>query len=87
MEAEGKAADLENTILNVDLPVGLPPKHYGVLFEKYQNYFKVRGKQEFTYKGREYTIKIGDVVAFPQDYAAAMTISTQIQECNKVDNM
>lgn len=84
MEAEGKVADVENTVLNVDLPVGLPPKHYGALFEKFQNYFKGRGKQVFTYKGREYTIKIGDVVAFPQDYAAAMTIFPQIQGYNKV---
>ena len=33
---------------------------------------------------REYTIKINDVVAFPQDYAAAMTIFPQIQGYNKV---
>lgn len=83
MEAEGKVADVENTILNVDLPIGLPPKHYEALFEKFQNYFKGRGKQVFTYKGREYTIKIGVVVAFPQDYAAAMTIFPQIQGYNK----
>lgn len=84
MEAEGKVVDVENIVLNVDLPVGLPPKHYGALFEKFQNYFKYRGKQVFTYKGREYTIKINDVVAFPQDYAAAMTIFPQIQGYNKV---
>ncbi|MGN0387163.1 MAG: hypothetical protein ACI4EX_14925, partial [Lachnospiraceae bacterium] len=85
MEAEGKFADVENTILNVDLPVGLPPKHYGALFEKFQNYFKGRGKQIFAYKGREYTIKINDVVAFPQDYAAVMTIFSQIQLLFTVD--
>ena len=84
MEAEGKVVDVENTVLNVDLPVGLPPKHYGALFEKFQNYFKYRGKQVFTYKGREYTIKINDVVAFPQDYTVAMTIFPQIQGYNKV---
>ena len=84
MEAEGKVVDVENTVLNVDLPVGLPPKHYGALFEKFQNYFKYRGKQVFTYKGREYTIKINDVVAFPQDYTVAITIFPQIQGYNKV---
>lgn len=83
-EAEGKVTDVENTVLNVDLPIGLPPKHYGALFEKFQNYFKGRGKQVFTYKGREYTIQIGDVVAFPQDYAAAMTIFRGIQGYSKV---
>lgn len=84
MEAAGKVEDVENKVLNVDLPVGLPPKHCGALFEKFQNYFKGRGKQVFTYKGREHTIKINDVVAFPQDYAAAMTIFPQIQGYNKV---
>lgn len=84
MAAEGKVADVENTVLNVDLPVGLPPKHYGALFEKFQNYFKGRGKLTFYYRGKEYTIKINDVMAFPQDYAAAMTIYPQIASYNKV---
>lgn len=52
MAAEGKVADVENTVLNVDLPVGLPPKHYGALFEKFQNYFKGRGKLTFYYRGK-----------------------------------
>lgn len=36
MEAEGKVVDVENTVLNVDLPVGLPPKHYGALLRSFR---------------------------------------------------
>ena len=84
MEAERQAFCKEDTILQVSLPVGLPPKHYGALYQKFQKYFSGRGRQSFTYKGKAYTIEIEQVSAFPQDYAAAMTIYPKISEFNKV---
>lgn len=84
MEVEKQVVNQGNTILHIDLPVGLPPKHYGALYKKFQEYFRGRGKQEFTYKGREYAIQIDNAVAFPQDYAAAMTIYPQIASYSKV---
>lgn len=84
MEAEKYAVKPSENIFYVDLPVGLPPKHYGALHKKFQDYFENRGKQKFIYKGKEYVVQIDNAAAFPQDYAAAMTIYPQISEFNKV---
>ena len=84
MEAERMGAISESNVLQVSLPVGLPPKHYGALYQKFQDYFRSRGTQHFTYKGRNYEVHIEDVVAFPQDYAAAMTIYPKLKEYNRV---
>ena len=36
--------------------------------------------QNVTYRGKRYSFCINDVVAFPQDYAAAMTIYGKLKE-------
>lgn len=84
MEAERQRINAENTILQVELPVGLPPKHYGSLHKKFRDYFMDRGRQCLIYKGREYQLEITDAAVFPQDYAAAMTIYPKISSFNKV---
>lgn len=84
MEASKKLVVEKNVSLQVDLPIGLPPKHYGALYRKFEDYFKDRGIQQFTYKGKSYEIEINNVIAFPQDYAATMTIYPKISEYNKV---
>lgn len=84
MEAERQRISSENTILQVELPVGLPPKHYGALHRKFRDYFMNRGRQCLIYKGREYQLEIADAAVFPQDYAAAMTIYPKISAFNKV---
>ena len=84
MEAEHQRINAENTILPVELPVGLPPKHYGALHKKFRYYFMDRGRQSLIYKGREYQMEITDAAVFPQDYAAAMTIYPKISSFNKV---
>ena len=84
MEAEKQMLDTQDTILQAVLPVGLPPKHYGALYRKFEGYFKGRGIQQFTYKGIPYQVEILDAAAFPQDYAAAMTVYQRISEFNKV---
>ena len=84
MEAEKRGMSSKDVELHVDLPVGLPPKHYGALYKKFQEYFKGRGEQLVVYKGRTYHIYVENVIAFPQDYAAAMTIYPQIAAYNKV---
>lgn len=84
MEAECQRINAENTILQVELPVGLPPKHYGALHKKFRDYFMDRGRQCFIYKGKEYQLEITDAAVFPQDYAAAMTIYPKISAFNKV---
>ena len=84
MEAEKQMLDTQDTILQAVLPVGLPPKHYGALYRKFEDYFRGRGIQRFTYKGIPYKVEITDAAAFPQDYAAAMTVYQRIAEFNKV---
>ncbi len=84
MEAEKQMLNTKDMILQAVLPVGLPPKHYGALYKKFEDYFKGRGIQQFAYKGISYKVEITDVSAFPQDYAAAMTVYQQIAEYNKV---
>ena len=84
MEAEKKLPSVANTILQVELPIGLPPKHYGALHEKFQKYFMNRGLLKFTYNKREYQVEIVNAITFPQDYAAAMTIYPQISSYSRV---
>lgn len=83
-EAEKLGVNQKNTLLQVELPVGLPPKHYGTLYKKFQKYFLGRGRQQFTYNGREYEVEIEDAAVFPQDYAAAMTVYSKISGYSKV---
>lgn len=59
VEAAKKAVIQDNMVFQVDLPIGLPPKHYGALYQKFENYFRGRGSQIFTYKGKRYEIEIG----------------------------
>lgn len=83
-EAEKILGTGHNTVFQVDLPVGLPPKHYGALHKKFQEYFLGRNRQKFTYNGREYEVQIENAAVFPQDYAAAMTVYSQISSYNRV---
>ena len=84
MEAQRQALPLEDGCLQVELAVGLPPKHYGALYERFEEYFRNRGRQQIRYRGKAYEIEIIDVAAYPQDYAAAMTIYPQIVEYDRV---
>ena len=84
MEAQRQTLPLEDGCLQVELAVGLPPKHYGALYERFEEYFRNRGRQQIRYHGKAYAIEISDVAAYPQDYAAAMTIYPQIVEYDRV---
>lgn len=72
-------------LLQVQLPIGLPPKHFAELYDKYEKFFKGKGEMiRFTYRQNEYHINIIDVMAFPQDYAAIMLQYKEICEYPKV---
>lgn len=72
-------------VIQVDLPIGLPPKHYAELCVRYEAYFKRQGKiHDINYCGNTYHITIGEVMAFPQDYAAMMTMIEKLQQIPKV---
>lgn len=57
-------------VVSVDLAVGLPPEHYGVLKERFAAYFKREKPVRFSYKGRQIMLSINRVLVFPQAYAA-----------------
>lgn len=74
MELECGEAVQSNDVVQVELPIGLPPKHYAELCERYEAFFQInRSVQEFNYYGKVYHICIKNVEAFPQDYAAMVT--------------
>lgn len=62
----------------IDLAVGLPPEHYGVLKERFAKYFKRDGIIQFAYKDRPYSITIHHVMVFPQAYAALIPQSSKV---------
>ena len=84
MEAEKRILSDHNSVLQVELPIGLPPKHYGALHEKFAKYFLNRGVQKFTYNKKDYQVEIVSVATFPQDYAAAMTVYKDISSYSRV---
>lgn len=74
LEAAGRADNLTR----VDLAVGLPPQHYGILKDAFTQYFKRHHSVNFRYNNKNYSIVIGDVMVFPQAYAAIITKREQV---------
>lgn len=70
----------EDDLIEVKLSVGLPPSHYSALYEKYESYFRKPDIIDFEYQGKPYSIYISEVNAYPQAYAAAMTVFSLIRE-------
>lgn len=74
METSGRYMPFEK----IQLAVGLPPEHYGVLKDKFAQYFKRDGVLKFVYKDKAYSIIIDRVMVFPQAYAAVIPQSSRI---------
>lgn len=74
LDAAGHYTPMEQ----IDLAVGLPPEHFGVLREKFARYFKRDGAIRFAYKDRAYCITINTVSVFPQAYAAVIPQSNLV---------
>lgn len=68
----------------IDLAVGLPPEHYGVLRERFARYFKRDGAIRFVYKDRPYSITIRQVMVFPQAYAALIPQSSMVVRTSSI---
>lgn len=78
------AKELEDTgryspVEQIQLAVGLPPEHYGVLKDKFARYFKRDGIIKFVYKDKPYSIMIDKVMVFPQAYAAVVPKSSMVK--------
>lgn len=74
MESAGQYTPVEI----IDLSVGLPPEHYGILKDRFASYFKRDKEVRFIYKDRPYCIKINNVMVFPQAYAAVIPQSSLV---------
>lgn len=74
----------KDMVVMVKLPVGLPPKHYGKLYREFEKYLKCMDIVEFSFRKKQYKVSIQDVVAYPQSYAASLTIHKKIANQSKV---
>ena len=63
----------------IDLAVGLPPEHYGLLKDKFRDYFKRNQSVQFIYNDKPVTIMIRDVFVYPQAFAAIAPQKSQLK--------
>ena len=63
----------------IDLAVGLPPEHYGLLKDKFRDYFKRNQSVQFIYNDKPITILIRDVFVYPQAFAAIAPQKCQLK--------
>ena len=84
MELEGKEQIQPEDVVQIQLPIGLPPKHFAELYEKYELFFRAEGKVlDLNFNGKIYHICIQEVRAFVQDFAAMMTVGQDIMQIPK----
>lgn len=84
MELEGKEQIQPEDVVQIQLPIGLPPKHFAELYEKYEAFFRAEGKiLDLNFNGKIYHICIQEIRAFVQDFAAMMTIGQDIMQVPK----
>lgn len=67
----------------IDLAVGLPPEHYGLLRERFAKYFK-HGMVSFVYKDKPVSLTIRHVIVYPQAYAAVIPQSGELLKTLRV---
>jgi plasmid segregation protein ParM len=59
MELEEKEQIQPEDVVQIQLPIGLPPKHFAELYEKYEEFFRAEGNViDLDYNGRIYHICI-----------------------------
>lgn len=79
LEANRVGSDVKT----IQLAVGLPPEHFGILKDKFSSYFKRNSVIRFAYKNIEYNINIDNVIVFPQAYAAIIPQSSRMIHYNE----
>ena len=71
-------------LIQVQMPIGLPPKHLQNSMINMKRFPGTGEMLQFTYKQKDYHVTITDVMAFPQDYAAIMLQHREIRTYPKV---
>ena len=69
--------------VKVQLCIGLPPAHYGTLYQRFEQYFLGRGQVDFRMDGTPYSVLITEAVCFPQAYAATVPVYPKLQQYPK----
>ena len=81
---ELKSAGKNSAFEPVDLAVGLPPEHYGMLRDRFARYFRRTDPVNFVYQEHPMTISIRQVFVYPQAYAAVIPQSGQLLKTLRV---
>lgn len=68
--------------ISIDLLIGLPPAHFGAQYRDFERYFQ-RGLVQYQFAGKPFSVYFNTVTAYPQAYAAAMTVFGQIRPLAK----
>lgn len=68
--------------VSVDLLIGLPPAHFGAQYKEFEAYFK-RGVVKFQLGNKPFSVYFNSVTAYPQAYAAAMTVFGKLRALSK----
>jgi len=74
----------EPGLISVTLLCGLPPSHFGALYERFEKYFKRGVIEEFEFRGKRFRVYIKEATAYPQAFAAAMTVYGHINTYPRV---
>lgn len=64
----------------IQLGIGLPPGHFGTLYEKFEKYFTRSEPITFEFNQRTFNIVIKSAHAYPQGYAAIVPIHSKIKQ-------
>ncbi len=67
------------SVAMIELAVGLPPEHYGIIKDEFAKYFKRNGSIHFSYNDKPVTIIIREVFVYPQAFAAAAPQIAQLK--------
>ena len=57
---------------DIDLAVGLPPEHYGILKDGFARYFRRQEPVRFTYNDKPFNLMLGHVFVYPQAFGAVV---------------
>ena len=78
---EMQKANMLQSVVETDLAVGLPPEHYE-LRKQFAEYFQ-RGRVSFVFNNTPICLVIGNVMVYPQAYAAVVPRAQRLQESSR----
>ena len=64
----------------IDLAIGLPPGHFGKQYEEFEKYFVRNEVINFEFNQKKFKIYINSATAYPQGYAAVMSMYSKVKE-------